>query len=227
MAYGIVAGIAYCTFSFFTSQNSLASYPVETEYLTLSLFLLIIGFFVLQMVPRDESSVIYNFSGTIVGIIYVAWLFAFVTKINYFQRPAVDGRWYVVFLIIVTKGADMFAYLVGSRFGRIRLVPKISPAKSVEGAAAGLVGGVLLAMASRPLLSYNITIVQALIVGVILSVVGQFGDIAESLLKRDAGVKDSGVKFPGFGGILDLVDSILFTMPVMYYLMKFWLVAGG
>jgi len=221
MLYGIIAGLVYNTVSFLTVQSPISVLP--QHFFLFSFYVLIVVFFIMQLLRRDGSSPIYNFSGTIAGIIYVAWFFGFVAQITYFEGTGHRGYLYFVMTILVTKGTDVAAYLIGSLIGRTPLAPRVSPNKTVEGAAAGLVAGILVGLACalwlplpRPLALW-----QGALAGAVLSVVGQFGDIAESVLKRDAGVKDSGARLPGLGGILDVVDSMLFATPLMYFLMKF------
>jgi len=221
MLYGIIAGIVYNTFSFLTAQSPISL--LSPHYFTFSFYVLIVIFFVMQLARRDHSSAVYNFSGTLAGIIYVAWFFGFVAQITYFE--ASGRRWYLYFVmaILVTKGSDVAAYIVGSLLGRRPLVPRISPKKTVEGAIGGLLVGMLagLACALWLPLPLELPVWRGLLVGGLLSIVGQFGDVAESVLKRDAGVKDSGARLPGLGGILDVIDSMLFATPLMYFLMRF------
>jgi phosphatidate cytidylyltransferase len=223
MLYGIIAGLIYNTFSYFTAASPIQIAVLPQETFLFSFYLLIVAFFVMQLARRDSSSAVYNFSGTIAGIIYVAWFFGFVAQITYFQPNG--HRWYLYFVmaILVTKGSDVAAYLVGSTIGRTQLAPKVSPKKTVEGAAAGLVVGALAGVACAAWLPLprELPLWRGALVGALLSVVGQFGDVAESVLKRDAGVKDSGARLPGLGGILDVIDSMLFATPLMYFLMRF------
>ena len=221
MLYGIIAGVVYNTFSFLTAQSPISL--LSPHYFTFSFYVLIVFFFIMQLARRDDSSAVYNFSGTIAGMIYVAWFFGFVAQITYFEESG--HRWYLYFVmtILITKGSDVAAYLVGSLVGRTPLAPKISPKKTVEGAAAGLVVGMLIGVACALWLPLprTLPVWRGILFGAVLSVVGQFGDIAESVLKRDAGVKDSGARLPGLGGILDVIDSMLFATPLMYFLMAF------
>jgi phosphatidate cytidylyltransferase len=223
MLYGIVAGLVYNTFSFLTAASPIQIAVLPQPTFLFSFYALIVVFFIMQLLRRDNSSAVYNFSGTIAGIIYVAWFFGFVAQITYFD--GVGHRWYLYFVmtILVTKGSDVAAYLVGSAIGRTPLAPRISPKKTVEGAVAGLVVGALvgLACAAWLPLPLDLPLWRGLLVGALLSLVGQFGDVAESVLKRDAGVKDSGARLPGLGGILDVIDSMLFATPLMYFLMAF------
>lgn len=168
--------------------------------------------FVLQFTKRDVSQALASISVTLLGLLYIAWFFSFFIKLKFLP----GGTAFVAFLILVTKMGDVGAYLIGKEFGRHNLIPRISPNKTVEGTVGGLAFSVLSAVASKgylPGFSYG----HLVILGVILGILAQVGDLAESLLKRDCGAKDSGSNMPGFGGVLDIVDSLLFTAPIFYF----------
>jgi phosphatidate cytidylyltransferase len=233
MAFGVAAGVLYCTMSFFTSGNPITlslfplGHPIHGmlgDIFDVTLVFIIISFFVFQLLRRDESSVIHNFGGTVAGMFYVAWLLAFAAKINYYPGINEMGMWYIILLVVIAKGGDSSAYFIGIKFGRHKLCPKISPKKTIEGAIAHIITGIGAAIFFKYALFTQMTLIQSLVTGISISIVAQFGDMAESLLKRDAQIKDSGGYFRELGGILDLIDSILFTLPLLYYLMRFWLV---
>ena len=155
------------------------------------------------------------------GLMYVPWLLNFVQKIYFFT--GVSGILYVFYFILVTKFSDMGAYLVGSLIGKHKVIPRISPGKTWE----GLGGAVLFSLAGSVCFFYfsaghmhGMTLQHALILGVILSGTAVVGDLIESLFKREAGFKDSGAFLPGIGGMLDLLDSILFNAPIMYLYLR-------
>jgi phosphatidate cytidylyltransferase len=131
--------------------------------------------------------------------------------------PAADGAWRIVFLMAVVMASDTAAYFAGRLFGRRKLAPVVSPGKTVEGAVGALLGGTLAALGVRALGLPGLPLSHAVALGAAVTVVGIVGDLAESLMKRWAGVKDSGTFFPGHGGMLDRVDSLLFGAPVLYY----------
>jgi phosphatidate cytidylyltransferase len=199
----------------------------DFEISTLLFFLLVV--FARQMFLKVQELVpLETMAFTIFGLLYVPWPFSFVTKIVYLTPAdpsgAVTGHWYVLFLVLVTKFSDMGAYLTGSLIGKHPLVPHISPKKTWEGffgALAFSVGGgcALVALLGErlSLLSYT----HAAILGLVLGFAAVVGDLAESLLKRSCGVKDSGRFLPGIGGALDLIDSILFTAPMMFFYLHF------
>lgn len=133
-----------------------------------------------------------------------------------------DGRIWFVYLIAVTKITDIGAYFGGKLFGKRKLCPKLSPSKTIEGAISGLIFSVVVSLLfsyfgrAVPDSMFNLPILNAILLGLCVSIAGQFGDLSESLLKRDAHVKDSN-KLPGFGGVLDLCDSLLFSTPVLFF----------
>ena len=141
---------------------------------------------------------------------------------------AVDhGREWVVFLLLVTFAADTAAYFVGKSIGKTPLVPSVSPSKTREGAVGGLIGAAVASLAANYVLGLNALAWEALILGVLIGIVGQLGDLAESRIKRLAGVKDSGVIIPGHGGLLDRLDSIVLNMVVVYYFVTWEILQNG
>lgn len=160
---------------------------------------------------RLKEQALVNTAVTMFGIIYVSWFFSFVAKMR--QLP--DGASWIFFVLLVTKMGDVAAYFAGQRFGRTKLVEHISPNKSIEGALASFFTSVIFALISKVYLPFVAT-VHFLVLGVVLSILAQVGDLCESLIKRDCGVKDSG-QIPGVGGVLDVIDSLIFTIPFTYY----------
>jgi phosphatidate cytidylyltransferase len=133
------------------------------------------------------------------------------------DRP--QGRVELLFLLFVIWACDSAAYFIGVRYGRHRLAPEISPAKSVEGLAAGILSAPMVAwLFWRFAPGFPFPLAGAALVGMGMALLGQLGDLTESLLKRDAGVKDSGGLIPGHGGVLDRVDALLLALPAYYYL---------
>ena len=185
------------------------------------IILFVLGLCVRQLASRVNTAGMAAIATTLFGLMYVPWLLNFVQKINFF--PGVDGRFYVLYFILVTKFSDTGAYIVGSLIGRHKMIPRISPAKTWE----GFVGAILLSTAASVAFVHcfgahmaGMRLRHAVILGIILSVTAVIGDLIESLFKREAGVKDSGRLFPGIGGILDLLDSLLFNAPIMYLYLR-------
>ncbi|HVO11898.1 MAG TPA: phosphatidate cytidylyltransferase [Vicinamibacteria bacterium] len=164
---------------------------------------------------RDHESVSAA-AGTLLGAVYLGGLGGTLAGLRTLPSPA-GGSWRVVLLLATIVLSDTFAFFVGHAVGRRRLAPAISPGKSVEGALGGLLGGVVGVFAVRQLALPQMPAAHALILGLLVSAMGILGDLEESLLKRWAGVKDSGTLFPGHGGMLDRLDSLLFGAPVLYY----------
>lgn len=178
----------------------------ELLFIVLALLFLIL----MQFKRRQNTGVIVDISTTLFGILYVSWFFSFLIKIRYLP----GGLGLLVLVLLITKLGDIGAYFVGSSVGRTPLLPHISPKKTVEGAIAGLVFSVLGALISKPFLKFSY--VHLVFLGIFFGLLGQLGDLSESLIKRDCQVKDSGNILPGMGGVLDEIDSILFTAPVFY-----------
>ena len=166
-----------------------------------------------------------NLAITLFGIIYLTLPISCALRINYFfpEQAAQDGRLWLAYVLLVTKMTDIGAYFCGKTLGKNKLAPSISPKKTIEGALGGL-GAALITSLIFTLLASTLTIfpmsfLQSIWIGIAMSVLAQLGDLSESLLKRDAGVKDSS-HLPGLGGMLDIVDSLIFTLPLMYLLLK-------
>ena len=220
-----------CAVVFFaaSSLNFRAHGPEKSydfEIAVLIMFLLVV--FARQMFQRTrDRNPLETMAYTLFGLLYIVWLFNFLTKIVYLAprgpHGETTGQYYVLYLLLVTKFSDMGAYLVGSVFGRHKLVPHISPHKSWE----GLVGAVLVATAGSfglwMLIPDRLAVFRPTdlaVLGVLLGLAAVIGDLAESIVKRSADAKDSGGLLPGIGGVLDLIDSILFTAPLLFFYMR-------
>jgi phosphatidate cytidylyltransferase len=183
--------------------------------------LFVLGLCLRQFVSKRNTEGLQAISTTLFGLMYVPWLLNFIQKINFF--PGVDGRFYLIYFLVVTKFSDMGAYTVGSLFGRHKMIPRISPGKTWEGLGGAILFSVGASLAFETLCAHRLTgmtTLHAVVLGLVLSVGAVIGDLIESLFKREAGVKDSGRTFPGIGGILDLLDSILFNAPLMYLYLR-------
>ncbi|MFH0877102.1 MAG: phosphatidate cytidylyltransferase [Candidatus Omnitrophota bacterium] len=189
----------------------------ELLFITLALLTL----FILQLSRSESTHAVVAISTTMFGVLYVAWFFSFMIKI----RLLPSGTAMVGCLLLVTKGTDIGAFLVGTKWGRHCLLPRISPKKTIEGTLGGLGFGVLGALASKsflphlPIFSWP----NMIFLGLALGVIGILGDLCESLIKRDCLAKDSNTIFPGMGGVLDIIDSLLFTAPAFYFYLSYHL----
>jgi phosphatidate cytidylyltransferase len=153
---------------------------------------------------------------TLTGATYLGALGGTIAGLRLLE-PQVLASWRLVLLLAIIMAADTLAFFVGSALGRRKLAPAISPGKTLEGAAGGLLGGIAGAMAVWAAGLPGVPAWHAGLLGAVVAILGMLGDLLESLLKRWAGVKDSGRLFPGHGGMLDRLDSLLFGAPVLYY----------
>lgn len=197
----------------------------------LALFIGLAAVFARMLFQRNNPRPLETMAGTLMGVLYVGFLSCFLLRIA-LAWGGVEGRWLLIYMIVVVKMSDIGAFFVGCRIGRHKLLPRISPAKSWE----GLAGGLAFALAASFFLFHvfggrfgplRMRALDALWLGVLLTAFGVFGDLMESLLKRAAGVKDSGSMIEGMGGILDVIDSLLPAAPVMYFYARLFLEYTG
>jgi phosphatidate cytidylyltransferase len=195
------------------------------------LILFVLGLCFRQFLSKRGGSGLLRISTTLFGLMYVPWLLNFIQKLQYFPDVPggkVDGSLYVLYFILVTKFSDLGAYVVGSLIGKHKMIPRISPGKTWEGFVGAIVIATGVSVAYAHFLQdklYGMTLMHAVILGVLLSTSAVVGDLIESIFKREAKVKDSGRWFPGIGGILDLMDSLLFNAPLMYLYLRHVLTA--
>ncbi len=177
-------------------------------------------FFVLSLIfllrPGILVRVHHHLGWICLGFIYVALLMGHLVPL----RVLDDGRQWIFLTLVVVMCCDTSAYVVGSRVGKHKLYPLISPNKSIEGAIGGVFGAVLGALISKLVFFSAIGFWPVVAVGLLLGVMGQIGDLFESMLKRACEVKDSGSIIPGHGGMLDRLDSLLFAFPLVYYVAR-------
>jgi phosphatidate cytidylyltransferase len=150
---------------------------------------------------------------TLLGVCYVNWLLGHAISL----RALPDGVHWILLLVWVTWIGETAAYVVGSLAGRHKLAPGISPGKTLEGAIAQLAASLLAALTAAGWIFPGLQLRDAFVVGILLGVLGQVGDLVESALKRSVGTKDAGNVIPGHGGILDRIDGLLFNVPVLFY----------
>jgi phosphatidate cytidylyltransferase len=224
--WGIFGGVLLIIGTFFqvTGHIGTQGSPARVnDFETSFLILFVLGLCLRQFFSRSNTAGILAISTTLFGLMYVPWLLNFLQKINFFHGLNDNGKYYVLYFILVTKFSDTGAYSVGSLIGKHKMIPRISPGKTWEGFGGAIVvstlASVLFAHFFRDKLA-GMNIVHAIILGVVLSICAVVGDLIESLFKREAGVKDSGNFFPGIGGILDLLDSLLFNAPIMYLYLR-------
>jgi phosphatidate cytidylyltransferase len=212
------------SFYYFSRIGPAGSYDFEVAVLLF--FLLTV--FARQMFARlRQDEPLQTMAYTLFGLLYVLWLFNFTTKIVYLTPRssvgAVTGQFYVLYLVAVTKFSDMGAYLTGSAVGRHLMVPHISAKKTWEGFFGALAFALLASLMLFKLMPGHLSRLSwthATVLGLLLGFAAVIGDLAESIIKRSTGVKDSGNLLPGIGGALDLVDSLLFTAPLLFFYLR-------
>jgi phosphatidate cytidylyltransferase len=220
--FAIVVSLLYVVVVYFASQGAISTFW-QMAAIGLLFLLFFIFFFASKTADRMGPLAV-----TFFGFFYVAVGFSTFLNTLYLNGEGSIrvGQWWVIFIILVTVGTDIGAYFIGKGFGRRKLAPHLSPGKTWAGAIGGLgvalVIGIVMGLFGRPFHPF----LYSLIASFILGVIGQLGDLAESLLKRDAGVKDSN-RLPGLGGVLDVVDGLLFTIPVGFAMQQLYFLIGS
>lgn len=194
----------------------------------LFILILVMGGFIMQLRrPVDGQKTVIEIAVTTLGFIYVAVSFSFLARLLFLPdgSSSVPGAWLIIWLVVVTKFADMGAYIVGSLIGKHKMIPHISPGKTWQGFFGALFFSLLAGCGLFALLPEPLSILGSWswVIGLslLLSVIAIVGDLAESVLKRSINVKDSGNTLPGIGGALDLIDSICFTAPVLFFILRY------
>lgn len=224
------------------SALPVVAYVGNEYHATLLLTASLLGLMVAQLRKAQITEALASISGTFFGVFYVGWLLSHTVVLRYFYDAAIShydevsvlsiglapaaGIFFMVYALAVVIACDAGAYFAGRAYGKRKLAPRVSPGKTVEGALGGLVVGTLAGLGAKALfdflwpdLSVAFPWAVAIPFGIALSAVGIVGDLVESLLKRDAALKDTGALLPGMGGILDRIDSPLLGVPSMYYLL--------
>jgi len=240
VGFGLAAGAALPVVAYIGNEYH------ATVLLTFGLIAVMIA----QLRRRQVTEAMASISGTFFGVFYVGWLLSHAIPLRFFTERIVSsegaaaasrlgllpqsGAFLLVYCLTVVVWCDAGAYFVGRAYGKRKLAPGISPSKTVEGAIGGLVLGTVGGAAVKgifdlfwPGLSTVLGWPLVFAFGPLVAAAGMVGDLVESLLKRDARVKDAGAMLPGMGGILDRIDSPLLGIPVMYYLMLFWVWLQG
>ncbi len=185
----------------------------------------------LAVLFKGRQPYIANVATTILGFMF-CWLPGYIILIrqintsgyNLFDGYLNDGMNFLILLFFVILATDTGAYYFGTKYGKHKLATIISPKKSVEGSIAGAICALITSIAIGS--AINIGVIHSAILGLLITIFAQLGDLSESLIKRDAGVKDSGNSLPGHGGFLDRVDSYLFSAPIAYYYLKYFVITN-
>ncbi len=201
---GIVAGAGVPALFYLYGMEHLPAFLIAAVF---------VFFFYNMAVSRDLKDASYDTAFKTLGVMYIAVPLSYAIAL----RQMDGGQWWIMFLLAVIWSNDTFAYFTGKAIGKTKLCPEISPKKTVEGAVGGIIGGFAAAYLFNRFLCLGLGPGGVLFLSALAGSIGIAGDLFESLLKRAAGVKDSGTLIPGHGGVLDRIDSLLFPIPVLYY----------
>ncbi len=225
---GLMSGLAMISATFFSTSKDVGQATAPYMWENVVLLVTLGSVFLRQFPQKHNVKPLETMGCTLLGVLYVPYFLNYVTRLIFawdggslLEPISRTGRLLVFYFVVVTKSADIGAYFIGSRYGRHKLFPRISPAKSWEGLFGGIASSMLASaifffcvqgqLGSVRLLPHDV-----LVLGGLLSVAGVVGDLFESLIKRSTGCKDSSAAIPGMGGLLDVLDSLLFGAPVMY-----------
>ena len=172
---------------------------------------------------KGKENAFANWAWTVAGILYIGWLLSYMVALRNISAglPVDEGRGWVFLTIFCTFASDICAYLIGRAFGKHKLAPYVSPKKTWEGTAAGLVGSIIISVILVWVFSLPLNYLESIVLGLLISIMGQLGDLVKSLFKRNMEVKDSGNILPGHGGFLDRMDSLAFAGVTAYYFVQF------
>lgn len=206
----------------------LTAYTASYIFTLTTITVLFVILSISELMRIDPDRAIFHISTTHFGVIYTGWLFSHLILLR--EIPAHIGGDYGVGLsyamlpFVIAWTGDTFAFFVGSRFGRHKMLERVSPAKSWEGAIGGGLAAIGALFIMRSLYAPYLSVIDTIILGFFGYAAGVVGDLVESLLKRDANLKDVSTSIPGHGGVLDRFDSLLFTTPLVYYYLRFFVV---
>jgi phosphatidate cytidylyltransferase len=218
---GVTCGavLFLCSYLSLTNPDPVRA-ALFTQLAQLTILIVIVGAVGRQVFSKVQATSVETIALTLLGFFYVPYLFNFVVELLFWNKAGGEGLFFALFLVLVTKMTDAGAYTTGSLFGRTKMIPSISPKKTWEGFAGGIVAAIVSGVVLVHLFPGQLSLLQgphAWIAALILSLVSVVGDLGESLMKRDAHLKNSGSLVPGIGGVLDLIDSLLFTAPLFYF----------
>ncbi len=225
---GLLGGTAVISVTFWTVGPSNAQLAAGYQWENLVLYAIALSVFVRQFYRHQEQQPLASIACTLLGIWYVAFMMNFFTRLGFawhdtgmMATVGPTGRQLVVYLVAVVKISDVGAYFTGRLLGKHKLSPRLSPNKTWEGLAGGITASLVMSLLFLKLSNGSLGVLRmdladAVILGLVLPMAGVLGDLFESLLKRACGMKDSGRLIPGMGGVLDVLDSLLFGAPILY-----------
>jgi phosphatidate cytidylyltransferase len=221
---GMSNGLIFVALTWWVSHSSAWT---DDALWAMLLTILIVNFYRVLVDHHDAPKAFRNALGTLFGFVYVAFFWSFFVRLYLVGNLAEPTR-VAFYLLLAVKWGDAGAYFIGSKFGKHRLAPSISPKKSWEGLFGGIlfscvVGLIWWSLSNGTLGPYHFPLHHTMILGVLLPVIGTLGDLVESLFKRAVHIKDSGAIAHGMGGMLDMIDSLLFTAPFLYIYIQLFL----
>lgn len=229
---------------FVKSQGVLISFPTQAQLLIITVIVIIVVLSIIELF-RNNGSHLINLSSTLLGLFYISLFFGtfiglrevfnpfdfpvlryFASETSFGSTSVINkiynlGGYTVIAIFVTIWICDSTAFYGGKLFGRYKLFQRVSPNKTWEGAIFGFVFAVLTAISAKYFIIDYLSLFDSIIIGLIVGIFGQFGDLVESMLKRDVGVKDSSNIIPGHGGFLDRFDSLLFVSPIVYLYIDF------
>ncbi len=227
--FGILMAVGYSSVLYLLLSRENPEIPADLD--ALAVFLAIAIPFILQLrYPIRGGEPLVAVAATLLGFIYVPFLFSFAARLVFLPGETLhSGAFLLLWLLAVTKFTDMGAYIIGSMIGRHKMIPHVSPGKTWEGIAGALLFAQIASCGLYALLPEQLGMLthwgHVIALGFILAILAVIGDLAESVVKRAVNAKDSGRMLPGIGGALDLIDSICFTAPALYFYLKWILPA--
>ena len=190
------------------------------------LVFIIISLLFLFELSRNKESAVANLGSTLIGVFYIGLFASSLVLLREFYDESFflyyRGGYLIISVFATIWICDSGAYFIGSAIGTHKIFPRISPNKSWEGSIAGFIFSILGMIAARYFALDFLSLLEAIIIGIIVGIFGQAGDFVESMIKRDTNVKDSSSLIPGHGGIFDRFDSLLFTAPLVYLYLEFF-----
>ncbi len=220
--FGLIITLIYCAAAYWHLHQYRTDIPQAIDIA--AIFIVISGAFILQLrYAIDGVEALLAVATTLLGFVYIGFLFNFAARISFIGDPtaAVPGAFLLLWLIAVTKFTDMGAYITGSLFGKHKMIPHVSPGKTWEGIIGAIFFAQLGGCGLYAIFSNHLSALHSwphvILLGTLLAILAVIGDLAESVLKRSIRAKDSGNMLPGIGGGLDLIDSLCFTAPALYF----------
>lgn len=207
--------VLFITGGLINDQNKIMLLKIVVPAIIISLFV--------YMIVSNLQRTIIDIAITVFALLYIPFMFSFMKLILAMD----NGRILIWYVFLGAFASDTFAFLIGSKFGKTKLCPNISPNKTVEGSLGGIIGVVIayviLNFISSKYFGIEINYAIVVIAGIIAGIAGQFGDLSASAIKRFCKIKDFGNLIPGHGGILDRFDSVLFVAPIIYLFLKVYI----